>query len=155
MRVRTMEDAWAIAKKLFPYSYKLDDTSEGNYPTYRPVEEGHDGAYIKDFGDRLAVQLEDGARTIIKVETERSVSPAYLAERSVIIFIFDHYDDYSMTLSSFTAAFPTMYIEGKIIKDDERVPAVYHGGKYFMIYIEDPCGEAGSYVIKDMRRAAQ
>ena len=156
MKVNTMSEAWKIVGTLFPYSFRLDDKmSEGNYPIYRPVGEGHDGAYIKDFGNRLVMQLEDGARTIVEVENERSISPAYLAEKSVKIFIFDHHDDYVLSLNSLTAAFPTMYIEGKIVNDDERVPAVYHGSKYLMIYIEDPFGEHGRCVIRDMRRTAQ
>lgn len=155
MKANTMKEAWEIAEKLFPYGYKLDaEASKKGFPIYRPVEKGHDGAYIKDYGDHLVVTLESARVTCIWVENERSVSPAYLAEKSVIVFLFDYYSDYETVLDSFKAAFPEMYIEGKIVEDDKRVPPAYHSNEAFMIYME-PFGESGRYVIRDMRRAAQ
>lgn len=156
MKVNTMSEAWDMADKLFPYAYEIDsEASENSYPIFRPVEEGHDGAYIVDYGDRLAVNLEGGQSTTIWVTDERSASPAYLAHKAVRILIFDHYDDYELALNAIRAAAVSAYIEGKVIKSDERVPEAYHSDEYFMIYVEECYGEPGGYNIKDMRRAAQ
>ena len=60
MTVKTIEEAWEAANKLFPTDYQKDEESSqrAGYPIYRSTAVDHFHFYICDLNDRLDLELE-------------------------------------------------------------------------------------------------
>lgn len=75
MKAKNIQEAWNMAKDIFPTDYQKDEESslKAGYPIYRSTADGRYHDYICDLNDRLEVNLEDGNRTInIWIETEEA-----------------------------------------------------------------------------------
>lgn len=62
MKVKTIEEAWALALNIFPYEYEQDieSSEKAGYPVYRSINDNHKMNYISALCDRLEVNLETG-----------------------------------------------------------------------------------------------
>lgn len=68
MKVKTIEEAWNEANKIFPTDYEKDEfsSSRAGYPIYRSTAEGHENDYISDLNDRLEINI---FRNNLRLET--------------------------------------------------------------------------------------
>ena len=64
IEVKTVQEAWDMANKIFPTDYNKDEESSerAGYPIYRSSVEYYD--YICDLNDRLEINLKNGNKTI-------------------------------------------------------------------------------------------
>lgn len=103
MKVKTIEEAWNEANKIFPTDYEKDEfsSSRAGYPIYRSTAEGHENDYICDLNDRLEVNIFEGNQTVniwivieeqgedIAVEVKAVKSDDYKNYRTYASFIKD------------------------------------------------------------------
>lgn len=73
MTVKTIEEAWEAANKLFPTHYQKDEESSqrAGYPIYRSTAVDHFHFYICDLNDRLEVNLDSESVNIWIREEEQ------------------------------------------------------------------------------------
>lgn len=73
MIVKTIEEAWEAANKLFPTDYQKDEESSqrAGYPIYRSTVADHYHFYICDLNDRLEVNLDGKSENIWIREEEQ------------------------------------------------------------------------------------
>lgn len=81
MKAQNINEAWTIAREIFPTELQKDDesSSRAGYPIYRSTTRHY--CYICELGDRLEINLDDG-RTIniwINPEDEREALSRHIA----------------------------------------------------------------------------
>lgn len=69
MQVKTIQEAWKEANKIFPYDYELS-TTKTEYPTYYSTSPEHPNNWISDLGNRLEINFESGESKNIWIESE-------------------------------------------------------------------------------------
>lgn len=75
MYVKSKEEAWRVAKNIFPTDFKLDNmaTANAGYDIYYSTVEGND-EWISDLGTSLELNMKRGSLRIFIVEDK----PAYM-----------------------------------------------------------------------------
>lgn len=72
MKVSSIQEAWDVVSKMFPYDYMKDESSsqKAGYPIYRSTANEHPDNWISDLGTRLEVNFETGKTENVWIETE-------------------------------------------------------------------------------------
>lgn len=75
MYVKSKEEAWRVARNIFPTDFKLDNmaTANAGYDIYYSTVEGND-EWISDLGTSLELNMKRGSLRIFIVEDK----PAYM-----------------------------------------------------------------------------
>ena len=105
MFVKSMNEAWCAAKKIFPTDYRLDEMASKNagYEIYYSTAEGNN-EWISNLGTALELNMKSGTLRINVVEDKPATMTATV--RSV----HKAYEDYKVF-----NVFHVMYVKGEII----------------------------------------
>lgn len=104
MKVKTIEEAWNEANKIFPTDYEKDEfsSSRAGYPIYRSTAEGHENDYICDLNDRLEVNISKGNQTVnIWVVTEEQGEDIAVEVKTTKVDRIRNYRTYASFLKDF------------------------------------------------------
>ena len=80
IRVKTRDEAWAEANKIFPTDYEKDEESSkrAGYPIYRSAAADHYHYWISDLNNQLEVNMPDQTvNIVIQQEAEKKERPRY------------------------------------------------------------------------------
>ena len=82
MKAKNYNEAWTIAREIFPTPLQKDESSSqrAGYSVYRSTEENRYYCYICDLGDRLEINLDDGRTINVWIRPEESEAPDEISE---------------------------------------------------------------------------